>query len=182
MFAITSPPVSIPESVIVEASRYYEIKGRHEADLVKQMNSKGYRLGKSTYWGYTSPTVRWTFGVKKHEGQQCVLVNPKVVVLITTTLPKWESSAGTSDVVTEKWNKLYAALKHHEGEHGQIAKDEGDALVALMRSHPSDDSCKHLKSYLHDESQKIFQKDWARNAELDQRTHHGVDEGVAISW
>ena len=92
------------------------------------------------------------------------------------------ANAGTSNTVVLKWNKLFTALKHHEGEHGQIAKEEGDALVALMQAHPSDASCKQLNAYLHAEAQKVFHRDSERNTELDRRTHHGTDEGVAISW
>ena len=65
---------------------------------------------------------------------------------------------------------------------GQIAKDEGNAYVALMRGHSSDDSCERLKAYLDDEGNKILQADSVKNAELDRRTRHGVSEGVAISW
>jgi predicted secreted Zn-dependent protease len=181
MFAAT-PPVLIPNPVVVEVTRYYEIKGRHEADLVNEMNSKGYRTGKTTYWGNTSTQVRSTFEVKKYQGQACRVVNPKVTIRITTTLPHWDPPAGTSEVVIKKWQKLYAALQHHEGEHGQIAKDEGNAYVALMRGHSSDDSCERLKAYLDDEGNKILQADSVKNAELDRRTRHGVSEGVAISW
>jgi predicted secreted Zn-dependent protease len=182
MIAASPPPVSIPRPVVVETVRYYEIKGQHEAELVSEMNSKGYRVGKSTYWGYTSPTVSWKFGAKQQTGQPCVLDNPRVSIHIVTTLPHWNVPAGTSNTVVLKWNKLFTALKHHEGEHGQIAKEQGDALVALMQAHPSDASCKQLNAYLHTEAQKIFQRDSERNTELDRRTHHGVDEGVAISW
>lgn len=182
MFAAITPHVSIPNPVVVETTQYYEIKGHHEADLVKEMNSKGYRSGGTTYWGYTSPQVRWTFDVKKDPGQACRVVNAEVSIRITTTLPRWEVPAGTADAVVEKWRKLSAALQRHEDEHGQIAREEGDALAALMRKHASDDSCARLNAYLHDEGQKIFQRSSARNAELDRRTHHGVDEGVAISW
>lgn len=181
MFAAT-PPVLIPNPVVVEATRYYEIKGRHEADLVKEMNSKGYRSGETTYWGYTLPQVRWTFDVRKYKGQPCRLVNPNVSIRITTMLPRWNPPAGTSDAVIKKWQKLYAALQHHEGEHGQIAKDQGNAFVALMREHPSDDSCERLKAWLDDEGHQIIQRDSVKDAELDRRTRHGVDEGVAISW
>jgi predicted secreted Zn-dependent protease len=181
MFAAT-PPVLISSPVVVEATRYYEIKGRHEADLVKEMNSKGYRTGKTTYWGNTSTQVRWTFEVKKYQGHVCRVVNPKVSIRITTTLPKWNPPAGTSEVVIRKWQKLYAALQHHEGEHGQIARDEGHAYVALMRGHASDDSCERLKAWLDDEGNKIRQEDSGKDAELDRRTRHGVDEGVSISW
>ncbi|WP_158883767.1 DUF922 domain-containing protein [Rhodanobacter sp. L36] len=182
MFAVTTPTVPIPRPVVVETVKYYEIKGQHEADLVREMNAKGYRVGKATYWGYTSPTVQWTFDVEKQNGQRCMLTNPHVSVHIITTLPKWNAPTGTSGILVTKWNELFAALKHHEGEHGQIAKEQGDALVSLMQTHPSDASCKQLNAYLHTEAQKIFQRDAERNTELDRRTHHGTDEGVAISW
>jgi predicted secreted Zn-dependent protease len=181
MFPAT-PPVSIPAPVVVEAIRYYEIEGRHEADLVNEMNAKGYRAGEATYWGYTSTQVSWTFDVRKPQGQPCTVLNPKVSIRITTTLPHWDPPASTSEVVIRKWQKLYAALQHHEGEHAQIARDEGDAYVALMRGHSSDDSCGRLKAWLDDGGNRIRQANSGKDAEMDRRTRHGVDEGVSMSW
>lgn len=181
MFAAT-PAVSIPAPVVVEATRYYEIKGRREADLVDEMNAKGYHASEATYWGNTSTQVSWTFEVEKHQGQPCMVVNPKVSIRITTTLPHWDPPAATSEVVIRKWQKLYAALQHHEGEHALIARDEGNAYVALMRGHSSDDSCERLKAWLDDQGNRIRQENSGKDAELDRRTRHGVDEGVSLSW
>jgi predicted secreted Zn-dependent protease len=117
-----------------------------------------------------------------YAGQKCALVSPKVVILITTTLPQWSPPPNTSDVVIAKWRKLDQAMRHHEGEHAQISVQEGEALVALMRGHPSDISCEHLNSYLQVAGRKILDQASEQNTELDRRTSHGTNEGVAISW
>jgi predicted secreted Zn-dependent protease len=183
MLPLSSPPkIEVPNPVVRQDTRYYVIEGRKESDLVREMNAKGYLNESSRSWGYTSPEVFWSYDVKRYGGQKCALVSPKVVVLITTTLPQWSPPPDTSAAVMAKWGKLDQALRHHEGEHAQISVREGEALVALMRGHSSDISCEHLNRYLQDAGRKILDQASGQNAELDRRTAHGTNEGVAISW
>ena len=81
-----------------------------------------------------------------------------------------------------KWHAFDRAIRHHEGEHAQIARDEARELVALMRKRRSDVSCSGLDASMQAEGRVIMRKAEAANAELDERTRHGATEGVAISW
>lgn len=175
------PPPTIPDPVILEDVRYYVIEGRSEPELVAQMNAKGYLDEHSRYWGYTSPQLKWSFDTKSVDGR-CHLVDPKVMLIITTTLPTWTPPPGTSAAMLAKWRAFDRAIRHHEGEHAQIARDAARELVVLMRKHRSDVSCSGLDASLQAEGRVIMRKADAASVELDKRTGHGATEGVAISW
>jgi predicted secreted Zn-dependent protease len=175
------PPPTIPAPVIREDVRYYVIEGRSEPELVAQMNAKGYLTEHGRYWGYTSPQQKWSFDTKPVDGR-CYLVDPKVVLIITITLPTWTPPPGTSAAMITKWRAFDRAGRHHEGEHAQISRDAARELIALMRKHRSDVSCSGLDASLQAEGRAIMRKADAANAELDKRTGHGATEGVAISW
>jgi len=182
MFATAPPlPPTIPDLVVLEDVRYYVIEGRSEPELVAQMNAKGYLGEHGRYWGYTSPELKWSFGVKLVDGR-CKLVDPKVVLIITTTLPAWTPPSSTSAAMMAKWRAFDRAIHHHEGEHAQIARDEARKLVVLMRKHHSDVSCSGLDAYMQTEGRAITGKADTASAELDERTGHGATEGVALSW
>lgn len=183
MFAMPPavPPPSIPDPVILEDVRQYAIEGRTEAELVAQMNAKGYLEERGRFWGYTSPELRWSFDVRPVDGR-CELVDPKVLLIITTTLPSWSPPAGVSAAMVAKWRVLERALRHHEGEHAQIARTEARQLVALMRRRGDGHSCNDLDASLQREGRAIMRKADAANTELDERTHHGATEGVALRW
>ncbi|CAM0998988.1 DUF922 domain-containing protein [Rhodanobacter sp. Root179] len=175
------PPPTIPAPVIQEDARYYVIEGRSESELVAQMNARGYQDKDGRYWGYTSPQLKWSFDTQPVEGR-CNLVDPKVVLTITTTLPAWTPPAGTSAAMTAKWRALDRAIRHHEGEHAQIARDAARELVALMREHQRGVSCGDLDASLQAQGRMIMRRAEAANVELDKRTGHGAREGVTISW
>jgi len=175
------PPPAIPALVIQEEVRYYAIEGRNEPELVAQMNTKGYASGSDRYWAYTSPQLTWNFDVKV-VGGSCVLVDPKVSLTITTTLPSWTPPPGTSATVVAKWHELGRAMRHHEGEHAEIARTMAGALVALMREHHADVSCDHLNAFLQAKGRVIMQRADAAGIRLDAQTRHGASEGVALRW
>lgn len=175
------PPPGIPAPVIQENVRYYAIDGRNEPELVAQMNAKGYASGHSRYWAYTSPQLAWNFDVKDLGGR-CVLVDPKVSLTITTTLPSWTPPSGTSPTVVAKWHELERAMRHHEGEHAEIARTAAERLVALMREHRTDVSCDHLNALMQAKGRAIMQSADAAGIRLDAQTRHGASEGVALRW
>ena len=105
-----------------------------------------------------------------------------MVLTITTTLPAWTPPAGTSAAMTAKWHAFDRAIRHHEGEHARIARDEARELVALMRRHRRDVTCGGLDASLQARGRVIMRRAEAANAELDRRTRHGATEGVAMGW
>ncbi|MHB1058848.1 MAG: DUF922 domain-containing protein [Rhodanobacter sp.] len=175
------PPPTIPDPVIHEDIRYYAIEGRSEPELVAQMNAKGLPDGHGRYWGYTSPQLKWSFDTSP-TADGCRLADAKVVLAITTTLPAWTPPPGVPAAMLAKWHAFDRAIRHHEGEHAQIARDEASELVALMRKHRVGASCSGLDALLQAQGRAILRKADAANAELDERTGHGATEGVAISW
>lgn len=181
MFFTPTPPPNVPEPVIQEDVRYYLIEGRSEPELVAQLNAKGYLTTEGRYWGFTSPELSWSFDTKASNGR-CHLINAKVALIITTTLPAWASPAGTPAALLAKWRAFDRAIRHHEGEHAEIDRGDARKLAALMRAHDGDVSCRALDASLQAQGSAIMQKGKAANTELDARTGHGATEGVAISW
>jgi len=182
VFAIPpTPPPAVLAPVIREDVRYYVIEGRSEPELVAQMNAKGYLAEQGRYWGHTSSRLGWSFDTKAVAGR-CHLVDPNVSLTITTVLPQWTPPSGTTETVVGKWHALIKALRHHEGEHAQIARAQAQALMALMLRHHSDKSCAALDASVQAEGRAIMHKSDAADVELDRRTQHGATEGVSMQW
>jgi predicted secreted Zn-dependent protease len=176
-----APPVTIPEPVIRERTAYYEVVGSREPDLVRELNEKGPTKAADTYWAFTDAGTSWSYDTRMH-GAVCVIVKPSVVVAINTTLPHWTPPPGVDGRVVGKWNAMEKALRHHEDEHAQFARDTGKAVTALMREHPTDATCERLDAYLQARGRTLTDNASKQNLELDARTGHGSKEGVAISW
>jgi predicted secreted Zn-dependent protease len=178
MFFAPPPAVVVPDTVIVESASHYDIKATDEPGIVKELNEKG---PKGSYWAYTNGGVSSWWDTRQI-GSTCVLVNPGVRVNINILYPAWTPPKGVKPEVIAKWNAMYAALVHHEGEHAQLARNQGNAFTAILREHSSDSSCKRLETYLKKQSDDLQRKREAADLQLDERTGHGSKEGVAISW
>jgi predicted secreted Zn-dependent protease len=113
----------------------------------------------------------------KDVGGECILVDPKVSLTITTTLPSWAPPQGTSATVVAKWHEFDRATRHHEGEHAEIARGAARALVALMREHRTDASCDQLNAFMQEKGKAIMQGADAASRQLDAQTRHGASEG-----
>jgi len=178
MFFAPPPAVVVPDTVIEERTSHYDIKATDEPGLVKEMNEKG---PKGSYWAYTNAGISSWWDTKQ-VGSTCVLVRSGVRVNINILYPAWVPPKGVKPQVIAKWEAMYTALVRHEGEHAQFARDQGNALTALLREHSSDSSCERLDSYLRKKSDDLQSKREAADRDLDTRTGHGSKEGVAISW
>ena len=171
------PAVVVPDTQIVERTSHYDVKATDEPGIVKEMNEKG----PSSYWAYTNGGVT-SWWETKQVGKVCVLVNPGVRVNINIVYPSWVPPAGVKPQVITKWDAMLKAMVRHEGEHAQFARDQGNALTAILREHSHDSSCSRLQSYLKKKSDELQRKRDAADLDLDNRTGHGSKEGVAISW
>lgn len=178
---VAPPPVTVPDPIVRERTAYYEIVGAHEEELVREMNRKGPTRPDGTYWAYTDAGTSWSYDAQR-VGNTCVLVKPVVLVSINTTLPAWKQPPDVDARVVGKWNTMLSALKKHEGEHAQFARDSANALTELMRSHATDTTCARLNAYLQEHGREINEAEKKRNIDLDARTGHGSSEGVGISW
>ena len=181
MFFAPPPAVVVPDTVIVERTSHYDIKATDEPGIVTEMNEKGPSGGDGTYWAYTNGGVSSSWDTKQL-GATCVLVNPQVRVSINIVYPSWVPPAGVKPQVVAKWDAMLKAMIHHEGEHAQLARDQGNALTAMLREHSSDSSCERLESYLKKKDADILKRRDAADVDLDKRTGHGSKEGVGISW
>jgi predicted secreted Zn-dependent protease len=181
MFFAPPPVVVVPDTVIVERTSHYDVNATDEPGIVKEMNEKGPTGGDGTYWAFTNGGVSSSWDTRQ-VGSKCVLVNPRVRVSINIVYPSWVPPSGVKPLVIAKWDAMLKAMVHHEGEHAQLARDQGHALTAALRAHTNDSSCGRLESYLQGKNAEILKKRDAADVDLDKRTGHGSKEGVAISW
>lgn len=109
------------------------------------------RKGPNGYWAYTRWFVRWT-------------ANCKVSLEINYTMPRHMNREAMPSNLRAKWDRMVAALKAHEQKHGAHGISAARELVQKR--------CWNGNA--------IVQK-WAnQDVILDQRTNHGMTEGVVF--
>ncbi|KJV34756.1 DUF922 domain-containing protein [Luteibacter yeojuensis] len=175
------PVDPVPAAIIEERESHYDVHGATEPDMVRDLNAKGPVVGAGHYWAYTSANVNFNYRTRQAHGA-CFLVSPSVVVSINIVYPQWMPSAPPTAAAASKWAKLDRAIHAHEGEHAQLAREQARSLVRLLRRHVSGKTCKALDTVVERESVILRQKSVMANEALDERTGHGLKEGVAISW
>lgn len=97
------PQVNIPDEIVRKNAVHYDIAGKTERDLTKEMNTKGpfsvrgpFSKDGPRYWGLTTPSVFWTYDTKQIDSGGCALIRPNVVVTITIILPHLTTSSQAS--------------------------------------------------------------------------------------
>jgi len=182
---------------------YYDISGRTSRDLRREMAEKGPFLDnpKHRYWAITRWRVSWTpdYGPlhvdrelsrklyssapNLRTGSGCKVNSVRTTVSIDYTYPRWTNRANPYSDMGRKWDRMYQALVAHEETHARhgisAAKQiESELLKLSGNSHCSGNS--NFIREVNNRAQQIIQHYSNADIQFDQRTDHGVNEGVKL--
>ncbi|MEM7470278.1 MAG: DUF922 domain-containing protein [Pseudomonadota bacterium] len=143
---LSAPAIAAPELTIREV--FYKVDGLNAKDLGAQMK----RRGPKNFWAYTRWDIKWS--------AQC-----EVEVVVTFTMPKHTNRGALSPTFRANWDRMIAALKLHEKQHG------AHGIAAAREIEQA--GCKKTRPIVrkYNRADRVF----------DKRTNHGAKTGVVLN-
>lgn len=149
----------------------YEVEGRSPRSLRDAIDRRrprdrasGERHDARTQWNYQT---RWRVGA---DGQ-CIPATATVALTLTMVLPDLASREGLSGREQADWDRYFAALVAHEGNHGRIAVAGQEQMQAAMRASPT---CEAMNAVVGAANAEVS----AASRTYDRQTDHGRREGA----
>jgi predicted secreted Zn-dependent protease len=157
---------------------YYDIKASPNQELGSLLNKatpfkeRGRAFHAKTKWN-----IRWSFSVRDSESGICKIGGTNVSLETKITLPRLISDNAQQQ---RQFSRYFAALKHHELGHHQIAQDAAAAVrknLASMRGNPS---CSDLSKAANATAEQTVEGYNRKNQAYDVETDHGKSQGARI--
>jgi predicted secreted Zn-dependent protease len=161
--------------------KYYEIFGKTQTHLRKEMNRLGPKneAENRRYDAVTSWELHWEYDYV-YSQKICRLSQVKVTIDVEILLPKWRPSAHTNPQLIDKWNRYLKALKKHESVHKQHGISAAQDLLASFRNFRAYPNCHKLKKAINSISYSIIHKYEQKDIQYDSISEHGVREGAVF--
>lgn len=177
--AVLEPSIALPFGVTENVNvRYYDVGGASERELLARL-SAGRLEGRDgrRYQGLTEWAVRWSYDRAVLQPGGCALAGIKVILNVTTTLPRWDGPLPADAALARKWQQYVAALEHHEEGHQQIARAGAVRIFDAMRTQMSL-SCALVQGAIVVATQKADASTHEESAAYDRATRHGELQGA----
>lgn len=158
----------VPREVRVRLdTAYYDVQGDTWEALHRSMERRGPRNRGTASYGLTRWEVEYRFRFESNR-MGCVLTEPRVVVRLRTTLPRWHPPSGTSDALRRRWSDFVERVEKHERVHQEYAVEAGSEIVRRVKGRRSR-SCRKLRKEANREARSIVEYYRRRNAEFDEQ-------------
>jgi predicted secreted Zn-dependent protease len=156
----------------------YALIGETADDLESYMRTYGPPDSVGNRWyALTDPGFDWEITCACDDAG-CAAGSVTIYVMIDYTLPTWEPPYGADVNLVANWRYFERALEQHERGHGDLAsvcgQQLGEAFVAL----PPQPTCDAVKSAALEVSNSVFAGCRAAQAQYEDETNHGMNEGV----
>jgi predicted secreted Zn-dependent protease len=131
-----------------------------------------------TYMGHTAWTVKWDMKWKRQANGGCAMVKVRthlhgIITLPKVVLPDAEQQA--------RFDGFVKALRAHEIEHMDIARDAAREIDRRVQRMPAMASCYELESAANAQGQRLLGEARRRGIEYDARTEHGKSQGAVLN-
>lgn len=176
--ARTTAPSS--ELHVNRTETFYDVTGRSERALLRDLTRRGPRVGAERRFGRTAWTARWE--IAYHEpapgsDAPCRMRRADVYLDVQVTLPRWNAPAEAPAALRRNWSSFTDALAFHEREHRESIVSAGRRVVRALEGLKAP-SCAALEEQAHTEAQAIVEEARAYNRRFDERTDHGRTQGA----
>lgn len=172
-------PVGVPVDVI-DKRVHYEVQANDAAGLAAEMAERGpqHPTGRRA-WAYTAWELRARYAVEPG-ASRCRLLDPAVVLEVTTTLPHWRPSRPVRTRLRASWTRMLAKAGEHEATHRQHAIDAARAAavdIAAIREHGD---CAGVERRVRDALRRANNAATRASRQFDAATDFGSRAGVRL--
>ena len=128
-----SGPSIPPESLVVTVDeRSYSVDGRTLGEVFADMSRRGPTVDGRAAQASTDWSLGWEYDLIS-EGDLCRLIDVRVTLSMTTTLPYWfDLDHAIVRDARAQWDRFMRDLRTHERGHQDIARDGAAALVQAL--------------------------------------------------
>ncbi len=164
------------EVVLAHTEVVYQIAGRSERQLLREMMVLGPKEAGESFFAYTRWRVRLQIRADSARGY-CEIAEWRVLLDLTTILPEWQVPGNASPALIEKWDLFLSALRRHERGHRKLAA-EGARKVSHMLEKMAEAPCSKAEHDAKQAAAIILASARARSSQFDRVTDHGMTEGA----
>lgn len=162
---------------IVEHLEHYPIIGTTAQELREQLKDHGPRRGINGH-GRTRSEFELVYELQEDAGT-CQVGERQIRLVITTTLPYWNSGARSPDKLQDSWAAAEAALIRHEKGHRDHAVDTAHSLRETLSRMQAEGDCKRAWAGIRRSLKMAMWKLDLRAARYDSRTRNGLRDDPA---
>jgi predicted secreted Zn-dependent protease len=168
-------PVALDPAIEVKTDEViYDVHGPTPSAARAEMNQRRPVGHTGPYDALTKWFVSWRYRHLESAGS-CRLAAPRLLVTITTTLPRWDEGEST-----DHWQRYMAGLLEHERGHAQNARAAAQAVYETLEKLPPSPSCRELDERASRDGKDVIHSFTAEDDAYDQRTRHGKSQGASF--
>lgn len=164
------------EVVLAPREVVYQIAGRSEQQLLREMMVSGPKDAGESFFAYTRWRVHLQIRADSTRGY-CEIAEWRVLLDLTTILPEWQVPGDASPALIEKWRSFSNALRRHEQGHRKLAA-EGARKVSQMLEKMAKAPCSKAEQNANQAAASILARARARSSQFDRVTGHGIIDGA----
>jgi predicted secreted Zn-dependent protease len=176
----TSAAAPSSELHVDRTERFYDVTGRTEQALLRDLTQRGPRVGAARRFGRTAWTARWEIAYARPPAGSdapCRMRRADVYLDVVVTLPRWDAPDEAPAALQRDWASFTDALASHEREHRESIVSAGRRMVRALEKLQAP-SCTALKEKAGAKARAIIEEARAYNRRFDERTDHGRTQGA----
>lgn len=152
-------------------TKYYNVRGKSGAEVLRQINRKGPRHGFLVRAiAQTSYTLSYSYDtVKTSKG--CRTKNVVVKMDIVYTYPKLRGNVSRD--LNRRWSRFYRGVKVHEQVHGKLAQQMAAAAEKSLKATRASGKrgCRKIKTIASRKVDKVFKAYERKQIAFDKKEH-----------
>ena len=162
---------------IITDEKYYSVYGSNEDHIFYEIVqcspqivsadpgtvyewNKNHNVGEA---GHASGNTVWSYSWKEKNGK-CTLIDVKVGLHISYTMPRWEQPADADEEAIKHWNRYLADLWKHERTHGNNSIEGAEKINSYLKNFTQENGCRDVKQNVSVGAQAFI--DEVRNKDL----------------
>lgn len=159
--------------------RYYTVEPSWYQSLAGAvLKASPVRENGKTFMGNTLWTVKWDMEWRSRANGQCAMEKVRTHLHSVITLPQ----AVLKDAEdAQRFDAFLAALRAHEQEHVDIARDAARAIDERLQRMPAMASCDQLEDAANALGQTLLEEARQRGVDFDRKTGHGKTQGAVLN-
>jgi predicted secreted Zn-dependent protease len=161
------------------AYRYYSVTPHWAEPLWRSViKASPIRENGKTFMGHTAWTVKWDTQWEKQANGSCAMAKVRTHLHWVITLPQAVLSEADEQA---RFDAFVKALRAHELDHVDIARDAAREIDRRLQRMPSMASCDQLEDAANTQGQLLLDEARRRGVEYDLKTEHGKSQGAVLN-